>query len=113
MYASSLLTFKEKKEYFDLLSKYKDVFAWSYQEMPGLDPKAIAHRLSIRKGVSPKKQPKRHFCSNMMPKIKKEVNKLIEAGFIHEVKYRTWIANIVLVRKKWSTPHLCGFSRSQ
>jgi len=53
----SLLTPKEEKEYFDLLSKYKDVFAWSYKEMPGLDPKVIVHCLSIKKGVSPKKQP--------------------------------------------------------
>ena len=28
------------------------------------------------------------------------MNKLIEVGFICEVKYPTWIANIVLVRKK-------------
>jgi len=32
--------------------------------------------------------------------IEKEVNKLIEAGLIHEVKYPTWIANIIPVRKK-------------
>jgi len=36
----------------------------------------------------------------LIPKIEKEVNKLIEAGFIHEVKYPTWVANIMLVRKK-------------
>jgi len=35
-----------------------------------------------------------------VPKIKMEVNELIEIGFIHEVKYPTWIANIVPVRKK-------------
>jgi len=35
-----------------------------------------------------------------VPEIEKEVNKLIEAGFIREVKYPTWIANIVPVRKK-------------
>jgi len=36
----------------------------------------------------------------LVPKIEKEVNKLIEAGFIDEVKYPIWIANIVPVRKK-------------
>jgi len=35
-----------------------------------------------------------------VPEIEKEVNKLIEAGFIRKVKYPTWIANIVPVRKK-------------
>jgi len=55
IYVISLLTSEEEKEYFNLLGEYKDVFAWSYQEMPGLDPKVAVHRLSIRKSVSPKK----------------------------------------------------------
>jgi len=55
IYVISLLTPEEENEYFNLFSEYKDVFIWSYSEMPGLDPKATVHRLSLRKGVSPKK----------------------------------------------------------
>ncbi|KAA0062772.1 uncharacterized protein E5676_scaffold87G00330 [Cucumis melo var. makuwa] len=61
-----------------LLIEYKEIFAWSYKEMPGLDPK-----------------------------IEVEVNKLIEAGFIREVKYPTWIANIVPIRKKNGQLQVC------
>jgi len=57
IYISSLLTPEEESQYFNLLSEYKDVFAWSYKEMPGLNPKVAVHRLSIKRGVSPKKQP--------------------------------------------------------
>jgi len=39
--------------------------------------------------------------------IEKEVNKLIEVGFIREVKYLTWIANIVPVKKKNGQLHIC------
>jgi len=35
------------------------------------------------------------------------VSKLIEAGFIREVKYPTWIANIVPVRKKNGQLRVC------
>jgi len=84
---SSLLTPKEEKEYFDLLSEYKDVFAWRYKEMPGLDPKVVVYRLSIKRGVSLKRQSQQCFQQDSVPKIKKEVNKLIEARFIREVKY--------------------------
>ena len=35
------------------------------------------------------------------------MNKLIDAGFIREVKYPTWIANIVPVRNKNSQLHVC------
>jgi len=36
----------------------------------------------------------------LIPEIEKEVSKLIEVGFICEVKCPTWIANIVPVRKR-------------
>jgi len=55
VYVSSLLASEEEKEYFNLLGEYKDVFAWSYEDMPGLDPKVAVHLLSVRKGMSPKK----------------------------------------------------------
>ena len=107
IYVSSLLTSEEENEYFNLLGEYKDVLACSYQEIPGLNPMIVVHRLSIKKGVSPKKQLQRRFRSELIPEIEKEVNKLIEAGFIREVKYPTWIANIVPVRKKNNQLRIC------
>ncbi|XP_074290638.1 uncharacterized protein LOC141617349 [Silene latifolia] len=61
IYVSALLTKEEEEEYYKLLVEYKDVFAWSYKEMPGLSPKVAVHRLAIKKGTSPKKQPQRRF----------------------------------------------------
>ncbi|XP_074300490.1 uncharacterized protein LOC141631764 [Silene latifolia] len=43
-------------------------------------PKIAVHRLAIKKGTNPKKQPQRRFRSELVPEIEKEVNKLIEAG---------------------------------
>ncbi|XP_074298973.1 uncharacterized protein LOC141629964 [Silene latifolia] len=73
------------------------------------DPRLIyvIHRLAIKKGISPKKQPQCRFRPELVPEIEKEVNKLIEAGFIREVKYSTWIANIVPVRKKNGQLRIC------
>jgi len=100
IYVRTMLTPEEEKQYFHLLSKYRDVLAWSYKEMLDLDPKVAVHNLAIRKGVSPEKQPQRRFCPQLIPEIEQEVNKLIDGGFIREVKYPTWIANIIPVRKK-------------
>jgi len=98
---------KEEKQYFHLLSEYRDVFAWSYKEMPGLDPKVTVHNLATRKGVSPKKQPQQCFHPQLIPEIKQEVNKLIDVGFICDVKAPTWIASIVPVRKKNGQLRIC------
>ena len=56
IYVSSLLTLEEESKYFELLIKYKDVFAWTYKEIPGLDPTVAVHRLAIKQGMRPIKQ---------------------------------------------------------
>jgi len=110
IYVSSFLTPKEEKTYFNLFSEYKDVFTWSYGEMSELDPKVAVHCLSVKKNVPPKKQPQWCFCPELASEIETKVNKLIEAGFIRKVKYPTWIANVVPVRKKNGQLRICmGF----
>ena len=54
--------------------------------MLGLDPKVAIHNLIVKRGVRPIEQAQRRFRSELIPKIEIEVNKLIEAGFIREVK---------------------------
>ncbi|KAM2624505.1 hypothetical protein TB1_031475 [Malus domestica] len=71
------------KDYLDHMNT--KVFAWSYEDMPGIYPDIICHRLSI----DPKTKPA----------MKAEVEKLKGIGFIHEVNYPTWVANVVLVKK--------------
>ncbi|KAL0346399.1 UNVERIFIED_CONTAM: hypothetical protein Scaly_1655900 [Sesamum calycinum] len=68
--------------------------------MPGPDPKVAVHQLSIRKGARPIKQAQCRFRPELVLLIEIEVKKLIEVGFIREVKYLTWISSIVPVRKK-------------
>nr|XP_009791875.1 PREDICTED: uncharacterized protein LOC104239038 [Nicotiana sylvestris] len=106
-YVSALLTTDEESTYVELLKEYRDVFAWSYKEMPGLDPKVVVHHLVVKKGARPVKQAQRRFRPELIPSIDAKVNKLIEAGFIQEVKYPTWISSIVPVKKKNGQIRVC------
>ncbi|XP_070036180.1 uncharacterized protein [Nicotiana tomentosiformis] len=72
----------------------------SYKEMPCLDPKVAVHHLAVKNGARPIKQAQRRFRPDLVPLIETEVNKLIEARSIWEVKYPTWVSSIVPVRKK-------------
>ncbi|XP_073153586.1 uncharacterized protein [Henckelia pumila] len=49
--------------------------------------------------VQPIKQKKRHFGPKKEEVIKKEVDELLKAGHIREVKFPTWLSNVVLVPK--------------
>ncbi|KAL0456161.1 UNVERIFIED_CONTAM: Retrovirus-related Pol polyprotein from transposon.6 [Sesamum latifolium] len=84
IYTSASLTQEEEEAYIMLLHEFKYVFAWSYKEMPGLDPKVAVHHLSVKKGARPVKQGQRRFRPELIPLIETEVNKLIEVGFIRE-----------------------------
>ncbi|KAA0064145.1 hypothetical protein E5676_scaffold2030G00030 [Cucumis melo var. makuwa] len=92
-----------------LLTKYRNIFAWSYKEIPRLNQNVAVHHLTIKPGYLLIKQAQRHFRPKLIPQIEVEVNKLIEEGFIHEVKYPTWIANVVPVRKKNGQLHVMSF----
>ena len=48
---SKNLSEKERGRLVALLKEYKDVFAWSYQEMPGLSPNLVMHKLKVDPNV--------------------------------------------------------------
>lgn len=90
----------EVQAYIELLKDYMDVFAWGYEDMPGLDPKVVVHKLAVSRSLHPVKQGQRCMRQELQEKVEEEVRKLIKVGFIREVQYPTWIANIVPVKKK-------------
>ncbi|KAL0361639.1 UNVERIFIED_CONTAM: hypothetical protein Sradi_3848400 [Sesamum radiatum] len=80
IYINALLTDDEMKAYVELLHEFKDIFVWSYKEMPGLDPKVAIHQLSISKGAHPVKQAQHQFRPELVPLIEVKINKLIKVG---------------------------------
>jgi hypothetical protein len=38
---------EEVQIYTDLFKEFRDVFAWSYEEMPGIDPQSVVHELNL------------------------------------------------------------------
>ena len=68
--------------------------------MPGLSRNLVEHRLPIKAGFRPYKQPSRHFNPIMYDQIKEEINHLLDAGFIRSCRYAKQISNIVSVEKK-------------
>jgi hypothetical protein len=70
---SKSLSAKERKCLIDLLHEYKDVFAWDYHEMPGIDPGLVAHSLNVEPGTRPVVQPMRTFHTEVEAQITQEV----------------------------------------
>jgi hypothetical protein len=66
--------------------------------MLGLRRELVEHRLPIKNGFCPHRQPSQNYNPILFDKIK-EVNWLLKAGFIRPCRYVDWIFNIVLVEK--------------
>jgi hypothetical protein len=68
--------------------------------MPGLSQELVEHRLPIKTGFRPYKQPARRFNLIIHDRVKEEVEWLLNAGFIRPCRYVEWVSNIVPVEKK-------------
>ncbi|RDX78896.1 hypothetical protein CR513_40746, partial [Mucuna pruriens] len=86
------------------LRRNHDVFAWNADDMPGIDPDFISHHLSVAKDAKPIAQKKCKQGEEKRRATQEETTKLLAAGFIREVRYPTWLTNVVMVKKvsgKW------------
>ena len=52
----------KKEEIIGCLRSYVDIFSWSPNDIPGIDPCIIAHHLNVRLRACPIKQKKRHIA---------------------------------------------------
>jgi hypothetical protein len=112
----SLLSPKVEESLVAFLRNNIDVFAWCHDDMPGINHLVISPRLNVDPNHRPVKQKRRCFAPERNQAIHEEVERLLKAGFIREVDYPQWLANIVLVRKstgKWRMENVRGLHRSQ
>jgi hypothetical protein len=72
--------------------------------MPGIDPDFICNNLVIDPRSKPVSQKKQKMGEERRKAVRTETKSLLEAGFMREIQYTTWLANVVLVKKvngKW------------
>ena len=93
------LSLKMKSMLIQFLKENLDVFAWSHEDMPGISPKVIEHKFNVNPEKKPVQQKQWAFTPERNQAITDEVAKLLTAGFIREVYYPEWLANVVLMKK--------------
>ncbi|RVW77305.1 Transposon Ty3-I Gag-Pol polyprotein [Vitis vinifera] len=101
------LSTDERDSLIQLLRSYLDVFAWSYEDMPGLDPSIVQHRLPLLPQARPVKQKLRRLHPRWSLQVKEEIQKQLSVGFLSVVEYPEWLANVVPVPKKDGKVRVC------
>jgi hypothetical protein len=103
LFGSQLCEEQEK-----VLSKFlfnnRDVFAWSANDLCGVNGDVIEHSLNVDPTIRPRKQKLQKMSDDKAEGARNEVKRLLSVGVIREVTYPEWLANTVMVKKankKW------------
>lgn len=97
----------EIKIYTHLFQAFRDVFVWSYEEIPDIDPSIVVHEILTYPGAKPVHQWLCPVHPRKVVTIKGEVEKILKDGFIYPRPLTYWVSNIVSVTKKQGTIRVC------
>ncbi|KAI3688002.1 hypothetical protein L1987_81708 [Smallanthus sonchifolius] len=75
--------------------------------MQGVPRSMAEHRLQTYKAVEPIAQKRRNMGGERSKDLEKQVKELLKAGIIREVRYQTWVANPVMVKKSDGSWRMC------
>ncbi|RDX92621.1 hypothetical protein CR513_25221, partial [Mucuna pruriens] len=96
-----------EKEVVWILRENRDAFAWTPADMSGIDLDFLCHHLSITLGACPVSQKKRRLEEEKKRAIKAKIAKLLQARFIWEVRYPSWLSNVLMVKKSSGKWRIC------
>jgi len=71
--------------YTSLFKEFRDIFAWYYEEMPGIDPCIMVHEVKTYMNAKPVRKNPQPTHPRKVAAIKVEVEKLLKVGFIYPV----------------------------
>ncbi|XP_057755615.1 uncharacterized protein LOC130974778 [Arachis stenosperma] len=98
-YIGQALQGQPRSELIKLLQTNADLFAWTPADMSGISPDVICHKLATNRTSRPIAQKKRNLGAEKSRAALEETEKLLKANFIKEMRFTTWLSNVVMVRK--------------
>nr|GEY88398.1 reverse transcriptase domain-containing protein [Tanacetum cinerariifolium] len=85
------LSVNEKFALIKVLKSRKKAIAWKLTDIKGIDPEFCSHKILLEDDYSPKVQSQRRVNPKIHDVIKKEVEKLLDAGLIYPISNSPWI----------------------
>nr|GFA28065.1 reverse transcriptase domain-containing protein [Tanacetum cinerariifolium] len=94
------LSVDEKFAVIKVLKSRKQAIAWKLTDIKGIDPEFCSHKILLEEDYAPKVQSQRRVNLKIHDVIKKEVEKLLDAGLIYPISDSPWVSPIHCVPKK-------------
>ncbi|XP_056857632.1 uncharacterized protein LOC108858710 [Raphanus sativus] len=103
----AFLSDEMQQKILEFLKQNLSSFAWTMSDMKGIDPAITTHELNVDPNFKPIRQKRRKLGPDRSKAVVEEVERLLGAGSITEVRYPEWLANPVVVKKKNGKWRVC------
>ncbi|GJR71681.1 reverse transcriptase domain-containing protein [Tanacetum coccineum] len=90
----------EKTSLVNVLKNRKQAIAWKLSDIRGIDPEFCSHKILLEDDYEPSVQHQRRVNPKIHDVIKKEVEKLLDAGLIYPISDSPWVSPVHCVPKK-------------
>ena len=100
-------TTAKKATFMKLFREFKDVFAWTYEDLKTYDMNIIQHVITLKENAKPFQQKLSKMHPSLEPLVKKDLNKLVTTNIIFPIRHTTWVANLVPVRRNSGDIRIC------
>ena len=97
---SARLSDVEEQRLLEILKKHKESIAWSSEELKGISPSICMHKILLEETSRPSIEHQRRLNPVMKEVVRKEVLKLLNAGFIYAISDSPWVSPVHVVPKK-------------
>ena len=94
------LTTLEEKKMLEILKKYKEVIAWSIEDLKGISPSICMHKIILEENAKTSIEHHRRLNPIMKEVVRKEVMKWLNTGFIYAISNSPWVSPVHVVPKK-------------
>ncbi|GJW13722.1 reverse transcriptase domain-containing protein, partial [Tanacetum coccineum] len=94
------LSQEEKTSLITVLKNRKQAIAWKLSDIRGIDPEFCSHKILLEDDYEPSVQHQRRVNPKIHDVIKKEVEKLLDAGLIYPISDSPWVSPVHCVPKK-------------
>nr|GEZ99567.1 reverse transcriptase domain-containing protein [Tanacetum cinerariifolium] len=91
---------EEKAALIKVLKSHKRAIAWKLSDIQGINPEFCTHKILMEEDYKPAVQHQRRVNPKIHDVIKKEVEKLLDAGLIYPISNSPWVSPIHCVPKK-------------
>ena len=98
---------EERKEIIKLLREYRDVLAFTYDELKVYREDVIQHVIPLKEESKPFRKNLRQINPKLAPLVQKELQKMLAAGIIAQTRHSSWCSNLVVARNTNGQIRLC------